>query len=89
MLSVSIIPEIECAHYIASLQHLIDDDAYNSIIVASTHWSVRMRHDDTALSPSCSGIISSRIVEYVWMVNAAVERGIIVYRGYREAVVGL
>lgn len=82
------IPKVERAHYEIGTQELVYDDADDAIIVAATHRRVRMCHDNAPFRPFYNILRVVRLEETIWVVYAAIERRVIVYRGYREVVVG-
>lgn len=70
------------------LHEFVQDDAYNAIVIAPTHWRIRVRHNYAFCSPWSDLIGSSRVcvVQGLRVVYAAIERRIIVYRRYREGI---
>jgi len=80
------VPEVERAHHPPSMQELFHHDANYPIVVATTHWRVWVCHDD-AFSPPLRDISQIlRLDQGIWMVYAAIECRVIVYRRDREAV---
>ena len=82
------IPEVKRANYETSTQELVYHDANNAIIVAATHGRIRMCHYNSSSRPFCNILGIVRLEEGIRVVYAAIERRVIVYRRYREAVVG-
>ena len=81
------VPEVERAHHPPSMQELLHHDTNNPIIVATAHWRIWVCHDDTPPLPVRDIDRILRLRQGIWMVYAAIECRVIVYRRYREAVV--
>jgi hypothetical protein len=77
-----VIPKVESADDPSSFQKFINHNAHNPVIVAATHWGIWMRHNNASGPPwsfhHC--IIQMYFVQRVWVVYAAIECRIIVYR---------
>ena len=83
------VPEVECAHYPASFQELMRHNTDDPVIIATSHWGVWMRHDDASFPPRSCRVISSRFRQVIRVVQSAIQRGVIMDRGYGESVVGV
>lgn len=82
------VPEVERAYYQASVQELLYHDAHYPIIIAATHWCIRVRHHDAPPLPLRNISRGVRLEQSIRVIDAAIERRVIVDRGYRKVVVG-